>query len=85
MSMNLDPDTSAPSLEHELEVDNRHLQQTIGALRDQLERTQLEKSEAVQRAVAALSDELAQLKATANALRDRLERERLDSQEAVQK
>ena len=42
MSMILESEPSAPSLEHELEIDNRHLQKTIGVLRDQLERVQLE-------------------------------------------
>ena len=85
MTMNLDLEPSSADLEHKLETDNRHLQKTIGALRDQLERQRLESSEAVQKAVAAISDELGQLKATANALRDRLEQMRIEKEEGIQR
>ena len=47
MSINLDIEPSSTDLELKLETDNRHLQKTIGALRDQLERARLEKNEAV--------------------------------------
>ena len=83
MTMKLDIEPAQVDLEHKLESDNLHLQKTVGALRDQLERLRLEKDEAVQRAIAAMSGELEQLKATANTLRDNFERERFNSQEAV--
>ena len=64
MTMNFEIEPAPVDLEHKLASDNQHLQQTVGALRDRLERLRLEKDEAVQRAVAAMAGELEQLKAT---------------------
>jgi hypothetical protein len=61
----------------------RLLRQTIGALRDELERLKIADQEALDRALAAAGDESRQLRQTAEALRDELERLRIAEQERL--
>jgi chromosome segregation ATPase len=58
---------------HLAQIEIRHLQNTIQALRGQLEALQADKSSAVQAAVTAGSNEARQLQATIQALRVELE------------
>ncbi len=58
---------------HLSQVEVRHLQSTIEVLRDELEKMQVSKQEAVQAAVASAHDEARQLQSTISALRGELE------------
>lgn len=58
---------------HEAQIEIRHLQNTIQALRDELEAMRSGKEDAVQAAVAAGANEARQLQATIAALRTELE------------
>jgi phosphoglycolate phosphatase-like HAD superfamily hydrolase len=55
-------------------LENRHLQETIKALRDALEHMQIDKEDSIQNAVASANHEIAQLKATITAQREAMER-----------
>lgn len=63
----------------------RQLRETIGELRDELERGRIGEEERAQRAVAAAHEEAAQLKATISTLRDELELQRLRHEEDAQR
>ena len=58
---------------HIAQIEIRHLQSTIQALREELETMRASKDDAVQAAVAAGADEARQLQATIAALRTELE------------
>ncbi len=79
----MEPKTG-PDESHLARTENRQLKETIGALRDELERMRFEKEQGVQQAVAAANDEIVQLKATVTALRDGLERMRFEKEQGVQ-
>ncbi|MFL2542340.1 MAG: hypothetical protein ACJ0UT_10295, partial [Candidatus Latescibacterota bacterium] len=65
------------------EMHIRHLRETIGVIRDQLEANRFEKDAAVQQAVQRSADEIQQLKSTATSLRDELESLRFEKDAAV--
>ena len=68
-----------PDLETDDELtakENRFLKQTILALRDELDKAEALRAEAVQHASASTRREIGQLKDTARELRDEFERER---------
>ena len=69
---------------HLAQTEIRHLRNTIGALREELEGLQFEKQQSVQRAVADAADEATQLKETAAALRDEMEGLQFEKNRAVQ-
>lgn len=75
---------AGPDESHLARTENRQLKETIGALRDKLERMRFEKEQGVQQAVAAANDEIVQLKATVTALRDELERNKITYEGAMQ-
>ena len=54
------------------QTENRHLKDTIAALRQELERLRIENDENLQKAASAANDETGQLKATVSALRDEM-------------
>ena len=64
-------------------ADERQLRATVEALRAELERTEVEKAEAVQTAVRDAHDEIAQLQAAVVALRQELEDQRVASEDAT--
>ena len=84
MSESLIEPRAGPDESHLIRTENRQLQETIVALRDTLDRMQLEKEQGVQQAVAAANDEIVELKATVTALRDELERSRFTFEGAMQ-
>ena len=59
---------------HLAQTENRHLRDTICALRDELERMRIDKDDSVHQAVLSASDEIVQLRTTVTILRDELER-----------
>lgn len=67
-----------------LQSENRHLKDTIIALRQEIERLRIEHDENLQKALSAASDEIGQLKVTIGVLRDKLERERISHEEKIQ-
>ncbi|MBO88589.1 MAG: hypothetical protein CMP14_03630, partial [Rickettsiales bacterium] len=69
---------------HNAEMHIRHLRETIGVIRGQLEANRFEKDAAVQQAVQHSADEIQQLKSTATSLRDELESLRFEKDAAVQ-
>ena len=69
---------------HEAHSEIRHLKNTIGALREELESTRYANEQDVQSAIAITNDEIVQLRATAQALRDELENLRFEKDKAVQ-
>lgn len=69
---------------HELETENRHLKDTIYALREALEEAETECQERVQKALVTANDEIAQLKATIPAIRDEMDRKQVGFEEALQ-
>src|SRR5712671_6496849 len=64
-------------------ADNRHLQETIAALRNELEAAQDNKNASAEIVRAELGKEVVQLRATAVALREELERTRAEREAAV--
>lgn len=64
----------APTLEQQLDSENRQLKATINALRLQMEEMQAQEGAHIQSALAANQAEIVQLKATINALRNEMER-----------
>ncbi|MFC1694101.1 hypothetical protein ACFL1R_11395 [Candidatus Latescibacterota bacterium] len=69
---------------NQLQAENRHLKDTIIALRETLEKQCIENEELVQKAVASANDEIVQLKATVTALRDELEYNNIKNEEKIQ-
>jgi hypothetical protein len=62
---------------YQLQTENRHLKDTIIALREELERVQFTQTSKVQRAVAKANDEIIYLTATIGTLRDSLEKKNM--------
>jgi len=67
-----------------LHAENRHLKDTVVAMRQSLESLVLEKNAAVQREAAASRDEIENMKAAVVALRDALEALRIERDRQVQ-
>jgi len=65
--------------------DVRHLEETIVALRTELETLSFKIDQSVQQAIQLNTDEIQQLKGTASSLRDELESLRFEKDAAVQK
>ena len=59
---------------HDVQVENRHLRETICTMREKLETLHFEKEEIIQNAAALKSDEIIQMRKTVSALRDELEK-----------
>jgi len=70
---------------HQAHTENRHLKETIGALREELEKTHIRNGENIQKALASLNDENTHLKLTIVTLRDQMEREKISHEERIQK
>ena len=70
--------------QHQMDVEMRHLKNTIAALRDKMESVHFQKDEEVQKAVALSNDEIIQLKDTVSALREQLETLKYDDEERIQ-
>ena len=70
---------------YQSQTENRYLKETISALREELEKTQIGHEANVQKALTAANDEILQLKSSVSALRDELEKAQLTSEENVQK
>ena len=74
--------------QHELyliQTENRHLKDTIIALREELERVSIQHEDNIQKAIAVANDGINQLQATVVAMRDELERNKIASEEEFQK
>lgn len=67
-----------------LQTENRHLQEMIGALRDEMEEMRIGEQERIQKALASANDEIIQLKNTVVALRDEMDRRRGEHEEKCQ-
>jgi hypothetical protein len=80
-AMNSREESTALSLAR---LENRHLQETIRALREALEHMQIDKENSVQNAVTTASQEIAQLKATITAQREAMERLQITYEEKIQ-
>ena len=65
-------------------TENRHLKDTIAALREQLEALRYENEASVQKATAAAKAEIVELKASIVALREELERRTAGFEEGLQ-
>jgi predicted nucleic acid-binding Zn-ribbon protein len=74
----------APSEQHELyglQTENRHLQEMIGALRDEMEKMRIGEQERLQKALSSANDEIGQLRNMIFALRDELDRRKIEAEE----
>jgi predicted nucleic acid-binding Zn-ribbon protein len=67
----------------ELEIEIKLLKDTISALREELERTQIEKKEEIQRAVADANSEIRQLRANITQMRDQIESREAEHEQKV--
>ena len=67
--MGTEPKTNELALQKE----NLHLKQSIAALREQMEKLEAAREEAVQKTLHATQDEITQLRAAVAAMRDQLE------------
>jgi len=70
--------------QNDLKAENRHLKETIVALRTTLDQKEIEKDERIQEALAAANDEIGQLKAAIQAVREEMERQKLNHAEELQ-
>ena len=70
---------------YQAQTENRYLKETISALREELEKTQIGHEANVQKALTAANDEILQLKSSVSALRDELEKAQIISEENIQK
>gem|GEM_PF-677731 len=70
---------------YQAQTENRYLKDTISALREELEKTQIGHEANVQKALSAAGDEILQLKSSVSALRDELEKAQIASEENIQK
>jgi HAMP domain-containing protein len=66
------------------QTENRHLKNTIVALRDELENMRIQHEENVQQALVSANDEIHQLKAAIVAMRDELEHSRAGYEDQIQ-
>jgi hypothetical protein len=64
-----------------LQTENRHLQEMIGALRDEMEKMRIGEQERLQHALAAANEETGQLRNMIVALRDELDRRKIEAEE----
>ena len=69
---------------YQLQTENRHLKDTIVALRESLEKQRIDNEALVQNVKASANDEILQLKAAVTALRDGLEYNKIKQEEKVQ-
>lgn len=69
---------------YNLQTENRHLKEMVGALRDEMEKMRIGEQERLQHALAAANDEIGQLKKMIAALRDELERRNIEYEEKCQ-
>jgi len=67
-----------------LQSENRHLKETVTALREAMEKQRAECEDRIQKLLSEADDEAAQLKAAINALRDEMERIRNRYEEKLQ-
>lgn len=67
-----------------VQTENRHLKDTIRALREELEKEHYRYQEGIQKAVSAANDDNIQLKKTISAIRDEMEKMRFDRIEIEQ-
>ena len=77
----------AKNLKEELyltQTENRHLKDTIVALRDELEKQNIETEDRIQKAVAEANDQILQLKETITALRDEMEHNKIIYEDKMQ-
>jgi hypothetical protein len=63
---------------YSFQAENRHLQEMIAALRDEMEKMRIGEQERLQKALALANDEIGQLKGMSNALREELERREIE-------
>ena len=70
---------------YQVHTENRHLKETVSALRDALEKKQISHEEDIQKSLAVQNDENAHLKLSIVALRDELECARITHEESIQK
>jgi HAMP domain-containing protein len=70
---------------HLAQTENRHLKETISALREELEKMRISSEASIQNAVVAANGEIVQLKSTIAALRDELEWTLVQCEEKIQK
>ena len=76
-------DTTHNKLKQTL-TENRHLKDTINALREAMEKMQIDKEDSIQKAVVDVNNEIIQLKSTIIALRETLEKEQISFKEKIQ-
>jgi len=69
---------------YEVQTENRHLKDTIRALREELEKERYNCENRVQKAVASANDEIVQLKSIIQALRDGLEQQKIEFKDKIQ-
>ena len=79
----MEPETGLDEL-YLARTENRHLQETIRVMRDELEQMQMDKEASLQQAVTIATDEITQLKAMITALRHELERNQSSYAENMQ-
>lgn len=65
-------------------TENRHLKNTINALRETMEKMQIDKEDCIQKAVVEANSEIIQLKSTITALRETLEKKQILYEEKIQ-
>ncbi len=65
---------------YQLHTENRHLKDTIIALRQELENLRIENEQNLQKALSDSHSEIAQLKETTTALRDEMEKMEIESE-----
>lgn len=63
---------------YRLQTENRHLQEMVVALRDEMEKMRIGEQERLQKAMVSANDEIGQLKGMISALRDELERLKIE-------
>jgi len=66
---------------YSVQTENRHLKETVTALRDEMDNMRVSEQERLQHTLAAAREEIGQLKATITALRDGLERRKIEDEE----
>ena len=67
-----------------VQIENRHLKETINNLRETLEKMQIEKKDSVQKAIAGANSEIIQLKETIITLRETMQQNKNTSEEEIQ-
>ena len=67
-----------------VQVENRHLKEMVGALREELERRSIGEQDRLQQALAASSEEINQLRKMIASLREEMERRNIEYGEKCQ-